>query len=195
MMNGYEKRTKAKKEAIINAARELFTERGFTEVGVGEIAAKAHVSQVTIYNYFGDKNNLAKEVFILILNEIIQEYDEILNREIPLPEKIKIIMAKKHDAVIEARRSHFNEHAWSDRALRQLYWEAMAVKSADIYSKFIALGKKEGVIDETISNDAILKYLYSLRSIMEEPEYLKTSAEYKLGIIRLYLYGLLGKEG
>ncbi|MEL7565950.1 MAG: TetR/AcrR family transcriptional regulator [Dehalobacterium sp.] len=194
-MNGYERRTKAKKEAIINAARELFTERGVTDVGVGEIAKKAHVSQVSIYNYFGDKNTLAKEVLIAILNKVIQEYEEILNREIPFLEKIKIVMAKKHDAVIEASRSHFSEYAWSDKALRQVYWEAAAIKSAHIYSQFIDLGKKEGAIDEHIPNDAILKYLYASISIMQEPDYLKTSDEYKLGIFRLFLYGLLGKEG
>ncbi len=39
-----------------------------------------------------------------------------------------------------------------------------------------------------------IKYLYSSISILQEPEYLKTSDEYKLGIFKLFLYGLLGKE-
>ena len=44
-MNGYEKRTQAKKEAILNVARELFTKRGIADVKISEIAAKANVSQ------------------------------------------------------------------------------------------------------------------------------------------------------
>lgn len=193
-MNGYERRTEAKKKAIIDAARELFTERGVTDVGVGEIAAKAGVSQVSIYNYFSDKHTLAKEVLIAFLDKAIQEYEEILNRGIPFSEKLEIVMAKKQDAVIGASRSHFSEYAWSDKVLQQVYWEAAAVKSAHIYLRFIDLGKKEGAIDERIPNDAILKYLYSSISILQEPEYLKTSGEYKLGIFKLFLYGLLGKE-
>lgn len=193
-MNGYERRTEAKKKAIINAAKELFTERGVTDVGVGEIAAKARVSQVSIYNYFGDKHALAKEALVVILDEAIREYEEILDREIPFQEKLKIVMAKKHNAVIEASRSHFSEYAWSDKALQQVYWGAAAIKSSHIYLKFIELGKKEGAIDERIPNDAILKYLYSSISIMQEPDYLKTSDEYKLGIFRLFLHGLLGNE-
>ncbi len=133
-------------------------------------------------------------MLIVILDKVIQEYEEILDREISFPEKLKIVMAKKHSAVIEASRSHFSEYAWSDKALQQVYWEAAAIKSSHIYLKFIELGKKEGAIDERIPNDAILKYLYSSISIMQEPEYLKTSDEYKLGIFRLFLYGLLGKE-
>ncbi|MFA7139378.1 MAG: TetR/AcrR family transcriptional regulator, partial [Bacteroidales bacterium] len=61
-MNGYEKRTKLKKNSIISAAWKLFSERGITDVGINEIATLAKVSQVSIYNYFGNKNNLAKEV-------------------------------------------------------------------------------------------------------------------------------------
>lgn len=193
-MNGYERRTQIKKAAIIQAAKTLFTERGITEVGVGEIAAMAKVSQVTIYNYFGDKNTLAKEVLIAILDQIIQEYEAILNRDLPFPEKLEIIMAKKQDAVIDASRSHFSEDAWSDKTLRQVYWEAVAIKSAHIYSQFIALGKDEGYIDKSLPNDAILKYLHMSISIMQEPDYLKTSEAYKFGIFKLFLYGLLGKE-
>ncbi|MFY9428428.1 MAG: TetR/AcrR family transcriptional regulator [bacterium] len=192
-MNGFARRTEAKRKAIIAAARELFTKQGFIGVGIAEIAAKANVSPVSIYNYFGDKRTLAKEVFIYILNEIIQEYEEILDRDISFSEKIEIIMAKKHEAIIAASRSNFKEEAWSDKTLRQLYWDVVAEKSAELYSKFIDLGIQEGAIDERIPKEAIMKFLYSLKTIMQEPQYLQTSAEYKLGLIRLFLYGLLGK--
>ena len=65
-LNGYERRTKAKKESIVNAARKRFTTRGITDVSIKEIAAKANVSQVTIYNYFGSKNALQKKCLFLI---------------------------------------------------------------------------------------------------------------------------------
>ena len=113
-MNGYERRTQAKKEAIISAAQELFSERGVTDVKVSEIAAKAHVSQVSIYNYFGNKNGLAREVLATYLDKAIKEYEDILGLDIPFSEKLKMIMAKKHDVVIEISRSHFSEYAWED---------------------------------------------------------------------------------
>lgn len=193
-MNGYEKRTKAKKESIINAARELFTERGVTDVKISEIAFKAGVSQVSIYNYFGDKNALAREVLTAFLDKAIKEYEEILERDIPFAEKLKIIMDKKHDAVIEASRSYFSRYAWNDKTLQQIIKEATTVKAVSIYTRFIQLGKDEGAIDKDIPTDAILAYLFSTVSIMQYPEYLKTSIEYKMGIFRLFLYGLLGKE-
>ncbi|HHT71755.1 MAG TPA: TetR/AcrR family transcriptional regulator [Firmicutes bacterium] len=193
-MNGYERRTQAKKEAIISAAQELFSERGVTDVKVSEIAAKAHVSQVSIYNYFGNKNGLAREVLATYLDKAIKEYEDILGLDIPFSEKLKMIMAKKHDVVIEISRSHFSEYAWEDKVLQQVYKEAATIKAIHVYTQFIELGKKEGAIDDSIPNDAILAYILSSISIMQQPDYLKTSRDYKMGIFRLFLYGLLGKE-
>lgn len=193
-MNGYEKRTKAKKDSIINAAWELFAKRGITDVSIIEIAAKANVSQVSIYNYFGDKNSLAKEVLISRLDRAISEYDEILDRDIPFSEKLKLIMDRKYDAVAEISRSSFSKYAWEDKALQQVYREAATIKAISVYTKFIELGKKEGSIDATIPDDAILSFLLLLVSVMQQPDYLKTSEEYKMGIFKLALYGLLGRE-
>ena len=192
-MNGYERRTKAKKDSIINAAWELFSERGITDVGISEIAAKAKVSQVSIYNYFGDKNTLAKEVLVSYLDKTIKGYDEILEREIPFYEKLKLIIDKKHKATTELSSSAFSKYAWEDKTLQQVYKEAAHSKAISGYIKFIELGKKEGAIDKGIPTDAILAFLLSSVSIIEQSDYLKTSPEYKMGILRLFFYGILGK--
>ena len=44
-----------KREAILEAALELFAERGFHGTAVPLIAAKAHVGAGTIYRHFKDK--------------------------------------------------------------------------------------------------------------------------------------------
>lgn len=193
-MNGYEKRTNAKKEAIINAAGELFASRGITDVGISEIAAKANVSQVSIYNYFGDKNALAKEVLIKYLDTIIEGYDEILQRGIPFSEKLKIITEKKEEAVNAYGKSLFSKFAWEDKTFQQIYKEALNNKAVSIYTKFIEQGKKEGAIDRDIPDEVILHFLLSSVSFMEQSNYLSTDPKYKMGILRLCLYGIIGKE-
>jgi len=193
-MNGYEKRTKLKKDSIIRAAWELFSDRGITNVSINEIATKAKVSQVSIYNYFGDKNTLAKEILVSYLDKTIHGYDEILEREIPFSEKLKLIIDKKHKAAAEFSRSAFSSSAWEDKIFQQVYKEAVHSKAISVYMKFIELGKKEGVIDKSVPTDAILAFLLSSVSIVEQSDYLQTSPEYKNGILKLFFYGLLGKE-
>lgn len=193
-MNGYERRTQEKKDSIINAAWELFSKRGITDVSIKEIAAKANVSQVSIYNYFGNKNALAKQVLISYLDKVIKEYDEILEEDIPFSEKLNFIMNKKHEISVEISQSDFSKDAWEDKTLQEVYREAVHTKAISIYTKFIKLGKEEGAIDKDIDDDAILAFLMSSVSILEQSNYLKTSLEYKESIIRLFFYGLLGKE-
>lgn len=47
-----------KREKILQAATRLFTEKGFTNTSVDDIAAAASVSKQTVYAHFGSKENL-----------------------------------------------------------------------------------------------------------------------------------------
>ncbi|MET0992361.1 MAG: TetR/AcrR family transcriptional regulator [Lacisediminihabitans sp.] len=51
-----------KRAAILDAARELFLADGFDRTSVDAIAAHAGVSKRTVYDYFGDKQTLLREV-------------------------------------------------------------------------------------------------------------------------------------
>lgn len=115
-----------------------------------------------------------------------------MDRDIPFTEKLKIIMDKKYDVVNEVSRSHFSKYAWEDKTLQQVYKEVATVKAVSLYTKFIEQGKKEGAIDSSIPDDAILTFIFSSVDIMQHSDYLKTTPEYKIGILKLFLYGLLG---
>jgi AcrR family transcriptional regulator len=54
-----ERKKRAAREAIATTARRLFAERGFDAVTVAEVAAAAHVSEKTVFNYFPTKEDLA----------------------------------------------------------------------------------------------------------------------------------------
>jgi len=49
---------KARRAQILDAAAEVFAEKGFARATTKEIASKAGVSEGTIYNYFGNKEKL-----------------------------------------------------------------------------------------------------------------------------------------
>jgi len=52
------KLTKEQQENILEAAVEIFGEKGYSSAGVSEIAAKANVSVGVIYKYYADKDAL-----------------------------------------------------------------------------------------------------------------------------------------
>jgi AcrR family transcriptional regulator len=58
-----EAEARATREALIQAALELFTERGYSGVGTEEIVARAKVTRGALYHHFTDKRDLFRAVF------------------------------------------------------------------------------------------------------------------------------------
>ena len=52
----------SKRQAILDAARQMFTSQGFDGASMDQIAAAAGVSKLTVYSHFGDKETLFAEV-------------------------------------------------------------------------------------------------------------------------------------
>lgn len=56
------------KDAIVDAARRLFAQKGYTTVGVREIAAEAGINSALVRRYFGSKEGLLRAVLEELLS-------------------------------------------------------------------------------------------------------------------------------
>lgn len=59
------------RQAILNAARQCFAEKGFDQVTVRDIIGKTNLASGTFYNYFTDKES----IFRAILDDYIQQLE------------------------------------------------------------------------------------------------------------------------
>ncbi|MGH2846194.1 MAG: TetR/AcrR family transcriptional regulator [Thermoleophilaceae bacterium] len=56
---------------LLRAARALFAERGFAQVGTEEIVAAAHVTRGALYHHFADKRDLFRAVHEQLEQELV----------------------------------------------------------------------------------------------------------------------------
>lgn len=69
------------RERIVEAARNLFAEKGFDRTTTAEIAREAGISEGTIYRHFKSKKELLMECVIPVLQKIIDLTEDYYPRE------------------------------------------------------------------------------------------------------------------
>ena len=62
----------ATRDALIRAALELFSKRGYAGVGTEEIVARAKVTRGALYHHFTDKRDLFRAVFERVEGELME---------------------------------------------------------------------------------------------------------------------------
>ena len=67
----------------MDAAWELFGEKGFDETSIEEVAARAEVGPATVYNYFGSKNELLATLFMRFIQQEAEQGDAALRNPPP----------------------------------------------------------------------------------------------------------------
>jgi AcrR family transcriptional regulator len=153
-LDGFERRRNDKKKAIMQTALELFDRYGFDKVTVTEIAEKAHVSKVSIYNFFESKDNLRKTIIKDILDESIGKVQELIEKEGNFIDKI--------GEYIQIRTWYYGKHSLqfffdaieSDLELRQ-YIDDFNASNKRLVMEFIDEGKRSGVFSLDVSDTAI----------------------------------------
>ncbi|ABS60033.1 TetR/AcrR family transcriptional regulator [Fervidobacterium nodosum] len=82
------------KEKIIDAARKLFSEKGFDGVSMEDIAQASGVRKSLIYYYFPSKEILFEEIWINVIDELEKEVFSEVDNESSISRAIKRLIKK-----------------------------------------------------------------------------------------------------
>jgi len=93
----------SRREAILNAALELFRQRGFHSVGIDEIGTAAGISGPGVYRHFASKSSLLVALFDSITERMLVAADEIRKSECPPAELLDRLVAFHVAAAVEER--------------------------------------------------------------------------------------------
>lgn len=193
-MNQYQKTTEKKKQAIIQAALRLFKDKGFKETSIKSIAEAAEVSPVSIYNYFGSKDNLVTLCVNDLFEEITQQAEDILKSNLAFNTKLDQALDLCQEKMSQQISDYFQDKMVEDSVFSTLLTKAITAKKRDIYRAYIYLGKAEGLIAEDLSTELILNVMDALNGMgnqLAHSDNLETEVEQ---IHQIFLYGILGKK-
>lgn len=193
-MNQYQKTTEKKKQAIIQAALHLFKEKGFKETSIKSIAEVAKVSPVSIYNYFGSKDNLVALCVNDLFGEITQQAEDILNSNLDFNTKLDQALTLCQEKMSQQISDYFQDKMVRDPAFSSLLTKAITAKKRDIYRAYIKVGKEEGLIAADLSTELILNVMDALNSVgnqLVHSDNLEAEVEQ---IHQIFLYGIFGKK-
>ena len=193
-MNQYQKTTEKKKQAIIQAALRLFKEKGFKDTSIKSIAEAAEVSPVSIYNYFGSKDNLVALCVNDLFEEITQQAEDILNSDLDFKTKLDHAFALCQEKMSQKISEYFQDKLVKEPTFSTLLAKAITVKKRDIYRAYIELGKEEGLIAEDLSTELILNVMDALNGMgnqLDHSDNLETEVDQ---IHQIFLYGIFGKN-
>ncbi len=145
-----------RRKDIINAARKVFSVKGFNSATMEEIASEAELSPGTIYLYFKNKEELHTSLSIDILKYLSIQIHKVVNLDICVEEKIErfrdvFIDLYDYDANILINLFHLQSgetlHNLSDEVMQQLKQNSAQAHGAII--QVIKQGIEKGVfIDE-----------------------------------------------
>ena len=193
-MDGFDRRKEQSREKILNASEALFIKHGINKVSVDDIARKAGVSKVTIYNLFGSKENLVHDCRLTVINRIAGHSRKILTWKKSYLEKVQDIIqywidiSDKYNIEAISPELLDNLEPQSDPEMKKFQEEFQ-----NLFLEFIKDGKKRGDLNPDISDEAASIYLeIFMQGIKASPEiHAKFHRDPKLArdLFSLMLYG------
>jgi len=169
-MNGFERRREQKREAIRTAALELYMQYGVSNVGVAAIAAAANVSQVTIYNYFGSKDELTRDVISRYLDQYVKDFEDFCQAELPYEEKMEQLLLRS--SALDTLHIEFIDSFLSDDPEQAEIINNYEAQLVPLFVAFIDEGKQLGYFNSVLSTEMILFYinLFSSQALLKLKE-------------------------
>ncbi len=154
-------KTKSRKDRIMDAALRIFADKGFQNATISEISKEAGVSEATIYEYFGTK----EELLFAIPEKISNESHEDTERALPY---IKGVEGRIRASLLTYVRLYQSNPDYSALVLLQLMsskrFRQTPAHAAIRRSARALLGTiKEGIEDGTFKKDS---NAYLIRSLL-----------------------------
>jgi AcrR family transcriptional regulator len=195
-MDRFERRKEQSKEGIRRAAEELFSRFGADKVSINDIAREAGVSEATVYNNFGSKENLVRDYQGTIVEKIASSFRGIIVMKKSWVDKLQgflqswIDIADRYKLEIERSRHSGDSNQTANESLNSVKGEI-----ENSLREFVKEGKEQKSVRSDISDEAIMTYIrFYQQGISNNPEINKRihkDKKFSDDLLSLFTHGIL----
>ncbi len=152
------KRSTARREAILAAALEEFSARGFAAARLDDVARRAGIAKGTIYLYFSDKETLFQELVRSEISPVVGALEHVSNIEAPMRAIAEQFVELFVREIIETRRKDIIRLIISEGPrfpkLAEFYYREVLSRALGAVRTLLRRAAERG----EMTNDTILRF-------------------------------------
>lgn len=184
-----------RRKEFIEAARELFMEKGFDQTSVSDITNKLCMSHGSFFYYFKSKNEVMKEVINNNLNywEKFMK-DLVSNDKIDALEKLKVIFS----LTIESQKSKQNINEFLQKEGNAIMYREHRKRAREIVipllTQVVEQGVKEGTFEVEYPRETVEFVSYIVENLGDSLEAAQNEEEYlrKINALKILMAKVAG---
>jgi AcrR family transcriptional regulator len=188
------------RERILNKAREMFTQFGYSRVTMDEVAAELGMSKKTLYKFFPGKEQLIRSIITDVKCEVFQYCDALIqNTEVDFVDKLKQLMNFFTKQAEKFRGPLLHD---LQKAVPECWEELNDLRIKHSYQKFnelLAQGKRAGAFRQDIDQQLVLLIFMNAMQSLLNPDVLSqvpySGNQIFETLIKVIFEGVLSEEG
>ncbi|WP_273128187.1 TetR/AcrR family transcriptional regulator [Metabacillus sp. HB246100] len=197
-MNGFEKRALKIKEKIKKTTIILLSTMEPRNMRISDIAEAAKVSQVTIYKYFGSKEELINEALKSFYVTTLEEYEDFMKDPAhTFHDMIEYIMFHKKSDLNKISGEKLQELLVQNEEIQEFVTELYKTRTLPLFMQIIERGKERGEINQHLPASLIIFYLDLFKdktdAMIQASSMYKDKEKFVEDITTLFFYGVAGK--
>ena len=161
------------KNRVLSSAREKFFRFGFSRVTMDEISSAAGISKKTLYQLFGDKEQLARAVMKMTMKEIESGFKALMHDpDIDFEERLKKLMAFMGMKISQIGETAINDLKKFSPGMWKEIEEFRRAKVLEHFGRNIEEGAEKGVFRRDIDPEIITLIYITLIEKLINPDLL-----------------------
>ena len=188
-----------KRQALREAAKNLFYTQGFAAVSVEAICTAAHTSRVTFYKYYSGKNALVQELFAEQKERVRSRLEGLLAHQCSLEEAAAALFALQRESMTELYSAPVLDDIANVADLElERFFRSMEEEKYQFMRSFFHTLQQRKLIHHSLPPELIDFFIRQMDSLMRHPGlaelYAPAPQRLPQDILQLLLYGLTSRE-